>query len=204
MPEDDARRIYAEHARDGLIQMANMVRDILNFGRKSRPTFSPIDIPQSIRHILSSFSDQISAQNIEVEVKFDEDIPVVFSIDVEQIFINIIKNAIQAMTDGGTLHIDAKMPSPELFEATFSDTGPGIPDEIRDMIFDPFFTTKAFGQGVGLGLSISDEIAKSYNGSIEVKSRTGEGTTFIVTLPMDNDKVMIMEGASEGILARHG
>ena len=184
MPEDDSRRIYAEQARDGLMRMANMVRGILDFARRSTPVFAPTDIAQSIRRILSYFSDLISTQNIRVEAEFDENIPVVLNADVEQIFMNLIKNAIQAMPNGGTLSINVRMRSSRLLEARFSDTGPGIPDGIREMIFEPFFTTKDVGQGVGLGLSINQGIAESYNGSIDVESKLGEGSTFIVRLPI--------------------
>ena len=184
MPKNDSRRIYAEQARDGLMRVANMVRGLLDFARKSTPILGSIDIPQSIRRILAFFGDQISAQNIETKTEFDENVPVVLNADLEQIFMNIIKNAIQAMPTGGTLLISAKMLSPELFEARFSDTGPGIPDEIREMIFEPFFTTKDVGQGVGLGLSINQGIAENYNGSIDVESELGKGTTFIVRFPI--------------------
>jgi signal transduction histidine kinase len=189
MPEDDSRRIYAERAQDGLMRVANMVRGLLDFARKSTSVLSPTDIPQSIRRIFSSFIEQISARNIKVEAEFDENIPVVLNADVEQIFANIIKNAIQAMPNGGILSVCARMLSPQIFEARFSDTGPGIPDEIQEIIFEPFFTTKSksskdFAQGVGLGLSISQGIAESYNGSIDVESELGKGTTFIVRLPM--------------------
>ena len=187
MSQDDSRRIYVEHARDGLMRMASMVRGLLDFARRSASVFSPIDIPQSIRRLLSSFGDQISAQDIKIEAELDENIPVIMNVDVEQIFINIIKNAIQAMPDGGTLSVKAKMLSPQLFEVRFSDTGPGIPDEMRGTIFEPFFTTKDIGEGVGLGLSISQEIAESYNGSIDVESKLGKGTTFIVRLPVNKD-----------------
>jgi signal transduction histidine kinase len=193
MSEDDSRRIYVEHARDGLMRMANMVRGLLDFARRSTSVFSPIDILQSIRRILSSFGEQISAQNIKVEAEFDENIPVILNVDVEQIFMNIIKNAIQAMPDGGTLSVKAKMLSAELVEVRFSDTGSGIPDEIRETIFEPFFTTKSIGQGVGLGLSISREIAESYHGSIDVESKLGEGTTFIVKLPIGKNGLTISQ-----------
>ena len=186
MSKEDPRRIYAEHTRDGLTRMANMVRGLLDFARKSTRFLSPTDIPQSIRRILSYFSDQISAQNIKIEAEFDENIPVILNADVEQIFTNIIKNAIQAMPDGGTLSIGAGMATSQLLEVRFSDTGSGIPDEIQETIFDPFFTTKSFGQGIGLGLSISQGIVESYNGSIDVESELGKGTTFVVALPMSD------------------
>jgi len=183
MPEHDSRRICAEHAQYGLMRMADIVRGVLDFARKSTPTLSPVDIPQSIRRILSSFSDQIAVQNIKIEAEFDENIPVFMDADIGQIFMNIIKNAIQAMPDGGTLSVKAEMVSPQVFEARFSDTGPGISDELSKLIFQPFFTTKDIGQGVGLGLSISQEIAESCGGSIDVESELGRGTTFIVRLP---------------------
>ena len=184
MYEDDPRRAYAEHAQDGLVRMTNMIRALLDFSRQSTPVFSPTDIPYSIQRVLTSFGDHISSQNIKVAVEFDEDIPVILNADVEQIFTNIIKNAIQAMPNGGTLSVSAKMSSRQLLEVRFSDTGPGIPDEIQEMVFDPFFTTKSLGQGVGLGLSISQGIAESYNGSIDIESELGEGTTFVVRLPI--------------------
>jgi signal transduction histidine kinase len=193
MSEDDSRRAYVERTRDGLMQIANMTEGLLDFAQKGTPLFSPTDISQSIRRVLSSFSDQVSAQNIKVEAQFDENIPVIMNADVEQIFMNIIKNAIQAMPNGGTLSIKAKMLSPQLFEARFSDTGSGIPDEIRETIFEPFFTTKNFGQGVGLGLSISHGLAESYNGSIDVESESGKGTTFIVTLPISEDGLTVSQ-----------
>jgi signal transduction histidine kinase len=193
LSEDDSRRMHAERARDGLMQMANMARGLLDFAEKSTPVFSPTDISQSIRRILSSFSDQISAQNIKVEAEFDENIPVIMNADVEQIFVNVIKNAIQAMPDGGTLSVKARMVSAELFEARFSDTGPGIPDEIRENIFDPFFTTKNFGQGVGLGLSISHRLVESYDGSIDLQSELGKGTTFVIRLPISETGLTVSQ-----------
>ena len=183
MYEDDPRRIYVEHTLDKLMEMSILVRGLLDLSRQSTPVFSPTDIPQSIRHILSSFSDRISAQNIEVECDFGENIPVIMNADVEQIFFNIIKNTIQAMPDGGILSISVKVPSSGLIEVRVSDTGPGIPDEILMSISGHFFTTKDFRQGAGLDLFVSKAIAESYNGSIDVEKELDKGTTFIVRLP---------------------
>jgi len=192
MPEDDSRRIFAEHIQDGLIRMSNMVRGLLDFARKSTQILSPTDIPQSVRQILSSFREQISTQNIDIKTEFGENIPVIVNADVEQIFTNIIKNAIQAMPNGGTLSVKVNMLSPRLLEARVSDTGPGIPAEIQEMIFDPFFTTRGVGQGVGLGLSISQAIAERYDGSIDVESELGKGTTFIIRLPIRKSGLMTL------------
>jgi len=109
------------------------------------------------------------------------------------VFTNIMKNAIQAMPNGGKLSVNARMLSQRLFEVKFSDTGIGIPDEIRERIFEPFFTTKELGQGVGLGLSISQEIAKRYDGSIDVESEPDRGTTFTLRLPINKGRILVMD-----------
>lgn len=184
-PEDDPRRAYAEQMVDGLTRITKMIRGTLDFTRKSRIMHSPTDIPKSIREGLSALKDRISAQGIKIEAEFDENMPVVLNVDVEHIFTNIIRNAIEAMPDGGILSVKASMISPELLEVEFGDTGSGIQDEIREVIFEPFFTTKDPGHAVGLGLFISREIAESYNGSIELESEPGKGTTFIVRLPVN-------------------
>lgn len=183
MYEDDPRRIYVEHTLDKLMEMSSLIRALLDISRQSMPVFSPTDIPQSIRHILSAFSARMSAQNIEVECAFDENIPVIMNADVEQIFFNIIKNTIQAMPDGGTLSIRVKVPSSGLIEVRISGTGSGIPDEILMSISEPFFATKDFGQSVSLDLLVSKAIAESYNGSMDVEKELDKGTTFIVRLP---------------------
>jgi len=184
--DDDPRKDYVEQISDGLTRIAEMVRGMFDFIWRDGTIFRLVDIPRSITRSLSSFSVQITMQNIEVETEFDKNIPLVLNVDVEHIFASIIKNAIQAMPNGGELSISAKMLSPNLFEARFSDTGSGISDEIRNMIFEPFFTTKPAGQGSGLGLSISREIVKSYNGSIDVESQLDKSTTFVVRLPIDD------------------
>jgi two-component system cell cycle sensor histidine kinase/response regulator CckA len=193
MPEGDPERMYAERTQDGLVRIEKMVRGLLEFTKHSMSISRPIDVKQSISDTLRSFSHHISECNIEVKAEFGDDIPAILNTDVSQIFTNIIKNAIQAMPDGGTLSVSAKMLSPQLFEARFSDTGPGVPDEMRERIFDPFFTTKDMEYCVGLGLFVCQEIAESYNGSIDMESELGKGTTFIVRLPMYKGKILLMD-----------
>jgi signal transduction histidine kinase len=187
MSKDDSNRIYVEHIVGGLVRITNMIRGTLDFTRRSRIMYSPTDIPKCIEGILSSFSDPILSQNIEVETEFDKNIPVVLNVDIEQIFASIIRNAIEAMPKGGRLSITASMISQQLMEVRLSDTGMGIPDEIKSVIFEPFFTDKDLDQAVGLGLFISREIAESYNGSIDVEGELGKGTTFVIRLPVNED-----------------
>jgi signal transduction histidine kinase len=104
-----------------------------------------------------------------------------------QVFMNIISNAAEAMShkDGGTLTIETKQSkTAEEIEIIFADTGVGIPDSRLTQIFEPFFTTKKKGKGVGLGLSVAYGIIQDHKGSIKVESKPGEGTRFIITLPI--------------------
>ncbi len=109
---------------------------------------------------------------------------------LEQVCMNMIINAGQAMPEGGTLTITTKKLDNNCVQIEIKDTGNGIPQEIKEKIFDPFFTTKGRSRGTGLGLSISYGIIKNHGGHIEVDSHPREGTTFTITLPVE-DKTQI-------------
>jgi two-component system, NtrC family, sensor kinase len=106
---------------------------------------------------------------------------------MEQVFMNIILNSLDAMHGTGTLTVKTRLHN-GWAEVEFSDTGMGMPEEILDKIFDPFFTTKdsTEGMGMGLGLAVSYGIVKNHNGDISVSSKAGQGTTFSIRLPLDN------------------
>jgi signal transduction histidine kinase len=101
---------------------------------------------------------------------------------IQQVFLNLMLNAIDAMPEGGKLIVSMKRKDKSV-EIIFSDSGSGIDEAIIDRIFDPFFTTKPPGRGTGLGLSICYGIIREHNGAITVKSNKGEGTTFTIILP---------------------
>jgi signal transduction histidine kinase len=105
---------------------------------------------------------------------------------LQQVFINIILNALDAMPAGGELRVRLSLEN-EAAVVRISDTGTGIKPEHRSRIFDPFFTTKGVGKGTGLGLSISYAIVKEHDGRIDVQSEVGRGSTFIITLPIGRD-----------------
>jgi signal transduction histidine kinase len=114
---------------------------------------------------------------------------------LEQVFLNILMNALEAMPSGGNLTITSGMKQREtgLFaEVQITDTGIGIPPEHLPRIFDPFFTTKEVGKGTGLGLSVSYGIVKAHGGFIDIESEVGKGTTMTVALPAGS------EGGSDG------
>jgi signal transduction histidine kinase len=109
--------------------------------------------------------------------------------ELQQVFINLVNNAVGAMPTGGKLSVITRInPYNQMVEAIFADTGAGIPKEIADRIFDPFFTTKKVGEGTGLGLSVSYAIINKYGGNLRFETRLQEvaggnqGTTFFVTL----------------------
>ena len=107
--------------------------------------------------------------------------------ELSQVWSNIISNAIQAMENNGKLSISVKQVNNNI-EVAISDSGPGIPNVIKEHIFEPLFTTKNKGEGTGLGLDITKRIVDRHNGSITFETEEGIGTTFIVTLPIDQDK----------------
>jgi signal transduction histidine kinase len=105
---------------------------------------------------------------------------------LNQVFMNILSNAIDAIDDKGTISINTYI-SEEYVRISIKDSGHGIPQNLKEKIFDPFFTTKGVGKGTGLGLSISQSIIEKHNGRIEVKSKSGKGTEFIIILPVKQE-----------------
>jgi signal transduction histidine kinase len=102
---------------------------------------------------------------------------------ITQVLLNLLLNACQSMTEGGTLTLKL-CPKGDMVELSVQDTGTGIPEDQIAKIFDPFFTTKAVGEGTGLGLTVVHGIIQEHNGTIRVNSIPGQGTTFIISLPV--------------------
>ena len=125
--------------------------------------------------------------NIEVNEKYGELTEINASAsELQQVFVNLITNAVDSMPDGGKLSIETSQVG-DFAEMRISDTGAGIPEEYKEHIFEPFFTTKPVGEGTGLGLYITYRIVNKYKGTIDFKSSEGKGTTFIVRFPIKQD-----------------
>jgi two-component system NtrC family sensor kinase len=123
---------------------------------------------------------------VEIRTHFQRNLPSlkVSPSELQQVFFNLINNAIDAMdSQGGTLNISCGQEK-KFLVIKVSDTGKGIPEANLDRIFDPFFTTKPVGKGTGLGLSICYGIIEKMEGTLEVESRVGKGTTFVVSIPL--------------------
>jgi len=162
-----------------------IVKGLLDFARQTEPQKVLSDINEVIDKSIDLVSHQASMQNVKIRKETEPNLPKTM-IDVgqiQQVFINILLNAIEAMPQGGTLTVSSDM-GDGMAAIRFTDTGVGIPKEVLPKILDPFFTTKKQGKGTGLGLSVSYGIIERHRGKLEVKSQVGKGTTFTVRLPI--------------------
>jgi len=166
---------------------SEIVKGLLTFSRQSKQTDKkPTDIHQIIENTLKPIEQTITLANIKVIREFAAGLEQVLinANQIQQVFLNLINNACDAMPKGGQINIRTKKISEGKIVVEFSDTGSGIPSESISKIFDPFYTTKSPGKGTGLGLTVSYEIIKNHNGELEVTSEIGKGTTFYIKLPV--------------------
>src|SRR5467141_4070179 len=164
-----------------------IISHLRTFGRAATVSRDPISLRQVIDQALSLMQEQLRLRKIEVTVDLGPEEPVVVGnpIQLEQVFINLLTNARDAMADSPrkAIRISGSVGS-AVVEVAFADTGHGIPPGLERRVFDPFFTTKEVGKGTGLGLSITYGIVKEHGGTISVVSRPDEGTTFLIRLPL--------------------
>ena len=166
-------------------RISELVSSIKTYSHMDRsPAHKPTDVRVGIDNTLTMLGHVLKQKEIRVERDYEEDLPRIPANEGElnQIWTNLIDNAIDVMDERGTLTLGAKR-NDMWVEVEVQDDGPGIPDEIRPRIFEPFFTTKGVGEGTGLGLGIAQRIANTHQGHIEVRSRPGE-TVMCVRLPV--------------------
>ena len=144
----------------------------------------PVNVVRGLTNTLAVLASKARGKAIGVSVNLAKDLPAVhgFGGELNQVWSNLIDNALDAVDKGGLVEISARCERNRVAVRVI-DNGPGIPAEIRDRIFDPFFTTKPVGQGTGLGLDIVRRLVQRHNGQIELESRPGR-TEFCVTLPI--------------------
>ena len=164
-----------------------IISHLRTFGRAAPVSREPISLTQVIERALSLMQEQLRLREIKVMVDLGSEDPVVVGnpIQLEQVFINLLTNARDAVADSPhkAIRISGSVGSASV-EIAFADTGKGIPPGLERRIFDPFFTTKQVGKGTGLGLSITYGIVKEHGGTISVSSPPGEGATFLIHLPL--------------------
>jgi len=189
LSEDDPLRRPLTTIEKESLRCNRIVQNLLDFARHSEPTPHLTNINELINASCDLVEHQTSLQNVKLIKGYNSALPSIMADpnQLQQVFINIMLNAYQAMPDGGTLHIATRQVGSEL-QVIFTDTGVGIPPENVQNIFDPFFTTKEVGEGTGLGLSVSYGIVKAHGGDIEVESQAGKGTTFVIKLPLEKSE----------------
>lgn len=183
-----------ELIKSQVTRISKIIRDLVDFSRPSNYELKLIDINQNIDEAVSITQVGAKAKNIEFTFSKNDDIPPLPLVadQIEQVFINILLNAVDSFTEPNArdkknkrISVTSEIKDDFVF-ISFTDNGSGIRDENFIKIFEPFFTTKKEGKGTGLGLWVSYGIVKSFQGDITVKSKYGEGTTFVISLPINS------------------
>jgi len=188
-PDEKTIRII-NNSLAGVERIKGLVKGMLDFSRPAPPQLKRESIHRAVEDAISLMDSQFSKHGIRVVQKLAAEAPdITFdSRQIQQVFVNILLNALQAMPEGGTVTVESRLggETKELsryLSVYISDTGAGIPREHFSKIFDPFFTTKP--EGTGLGLSIAHKVLEQHGAQIEIRSRVGQGTMFIIRFPID-------------------
>jgi len=187
LKEDDPNRENLQEVVRQSERCRDIVKGLLQFSRHSKVNPELADLNRILQDTLSLVTKQAQFLNITVAVNYDPQLPPVMAdkSELEEVFMNILINAAQAMRERGTITITTRHSAADnSVEVLISDTGCGVPPDKIDKLFHPFFTTKESGQGTGLGLSIAYGIITSHHGSISVESEVGKGSTFKIRLPI--------------------
>ena len=191
-PEQETLDLYLGIVKSELNRVATIVQNMRDFYRPAREGMDLIDVHTVLESVLQLTGKQMQRSQVVSETVWAAQLPKVEAnpSHLRQVFLNLVLNAIDAMPEGGTLHVETRVAltnsqlgvEPTAVQITFSDTGEGMSQEVASQLFEPFFTTKE--QGSGLGLSISYGIIEAHNGEISVSSQEGQGTTFTLLLPV--------------------
>jgi histidine kinase len=190
---------------------ARIINHLRDFGRKPELKMFPIDVNVPIQGAFTLLGTQLKKSNIRVELELEENLPLIMGGKnrLEQVFLNLITNARDAMLDVDNKERQQGQTTDKILRVksfrdgdrvvvTVSDTGPGIPRFLRSRIFEPFFTTKKRGEGTGLGLSISYGIIREHQGKIELDGLQERGTTFRLTFPAIDESSETKHGENTG------
>jgi len=185
LPNDEPARSNLEEVVRQSERCREIVKGLLEFSRQQEAGTDLVDVRLVLDDTLALMSKQALFLNVELSKHYDESVPSVLAdrSQLQQVFMNIIMNAVQAMQARGTLTVEVDAGGESPVEIRVSDTGCGIPAADIDKVFDPFYTTKPEGEGTGLGLSIAYGIITRHNGTISVASKVGRGTVVTIRLP---------------------
>jgi PAS domain S-box-containing protein len=192
--DDGDLRTMANDIVANVERASGVIKHVRDFARQSEPVRSKVNINEPINDVFKVLGNQLKVHEIKVELDLDSDVPDILAEHnrLEQVFINLVSNAIDAMDEkseeAGSKEIRKQLTIKSFSEndhvaVKVSDTGIGMSEDVKNKIVEPFFTTKKVGKGTGLGVSISYGIIQDYDGSIEIESEIGKGTTFTLKFP---------------------
>jgi C4-dicarboxylate-specific signal transduction histidine kinase len=172
-------------------RIAGIAKGLLAYGRPSVAPRTRLDPALPARRALSLVGDQASRHGVRLVDQMPATLPLVdgSAPELEQVFLNLFLNALDAMPDGGALALTARASGPRLshgeaaVEIVVADTGPGVPADMRERVFEPFFTTKEEGRGSGLGLAVCQGLVRGHGGEMEIDTASANGARFLVRLP---------------------
>jgi signal transduction histidine kinase len=180
------QRRYLTMATTELEQLASIVRQILDFNRPAKGQKAPVDVSAVVNDVLALSAKRLQHGQVLIQTHWDANVPMIDAVSnqLQQVFLNLILNAIEAMPQGGRLQIRGQSVTlnGNWVTIAFTDSGVGIAPDALDKIFEPFYTTNA--EGTGLGLSVCHNLVNSHGGRIAVESAVGRGSTFTVWLPV--------------------
>ena len=188
LPEEDQKRHSLEVITREVDRMAGLVDNLLQFSRRSHRQVSTVDVRKEIANSIEFVHYHLRNRKIEVVHEFADPLPTIQADrqQLRQLFLNLLTNASDAMSEGGKLIVRAELTRLNGAEAVaieFADTGEGIAAENLEKIWDPFFTTKPEGKGTGLGLAICRRIVEEHGGAIDIESPSKGGTTVSMVFP---------------------
>jgi signal transduction histidine kinase len=196
--DDESARLRLETISAQIERIERIVREMMDRTRPSSPQLAPVDLNALLARIFDATAPALDARRVQLLTELAESLPQIRgdADRLQQVFINLINNALDAMPEGGQLTVrtgaigseetnpDAASKSAAFVFVEFADTGIGMTEELRSRIFDPFYTTKATGHGTGLGLVVVRQVMREHGGDIEVESERGKGTRFRLKLPV--------------------
>jgi PAS domain S-box-containing protein len=170
--------------KEEIARAQEIIKNLLEFSRESGTEMEEVNLNDLLRKTLQLMGKYLQTNSVKVITTLGKVGTCTANQNaLRQVFLNLITNAVQAMPQGGELRVRTQRKPDKRVVIEFSDTGVGVAEEHLHRIFDPFFTTKDPGQGTGLGLSVVHSVIKRYQGNITVRSKIGEGTTFVIELP---------------------
>ncbi len=185
--ESDPERAELQVIVNETLRCREIVKGLLGFSKQTEPQKQALAINSIIRNAIALTQNQALINDVTVLLELDEELPpiVVDGPQIQEVFLNIILNAIDAMPNGGELRVISTLKNDQSVQIRFADTGSGISPEHVDKIFDPFFTTKDASKGTGLGLAVAYGIIEKHHGEILMESEVGRGATCIIDLPVN-------------------